>query len=147
MSTNDAKQVVTQLQRIMLRSILKHEPLPGQSATVSFADLAHITERDTVFVSDKNVGSDLKVEGIGKQIEVLPEEKIRKKATESGDLPYVHFRAADYKDDQVRLIMDIRIAPPEADIQTLGLGAISATFHRTDDGRWEVHQQPDVIAM
>lgn len=146
-TTNDAKQIITQLQRVMLQCILKREPLPGQSAPVSFADLAYITDRDTVFLSAENVESHLTLKGTGKDLEVVPESKIRIKAEGSGDLPYVHFRPADYNDDQVRLIMDIRIAPSEANIQTLGLGAISVTFHRTDEGRWEVRQQPGVIAM
>lgn len=147
MSTKDAKQIISELQRVMLQSVLQRKPLPGQSAPVSFADLAYITERDTVYISDKNVDSHLTLKGTSKQVEVLPESQIRKKAENSGDLPYVHFRQTDYKDDQVRLIMDVKIAPPEADVQTLGLGAISVTFHRTDAGRWEVRQQPGVIAM
>lgn len=144
---NDAKQVIRQLQQVMLQSILNGEPLPGQSTPISFADLAYITERDTVYISDKNVSSGLTLKGTGKQVEVHPESTIRKKAENSSDLPYVHFRQADYQDNQVRLIMDVKIAPPEADVQTLGLGAISATFNRTDDGGWEVRQQPGVIAM
>lgn len=147
MSTNDEKQIIAELQRVMLKCVLQREPLPGQSIPVTFADLAYITERETVFISEENVHSNLKLEISGKDLEVMPESKIRQKAEDSGDLPYVHFRPANYSDDQVRLIMDIRIAPSEADIQTLGLGAISATFHRSDQGRWEVHQQPGVIAM
>lgn len=147
MSTNDAKQIITELQRVMLQCVLKREALPGQPAPVSFADLAYITERDTVFVSEENVDSHLTLKTTGKHLEIVPESKIRKKAKDSGDLPYVHFRPPDYSDDQVRLIMDIRIAPSEANIQTLGLGAISVTFHRIDEGRWEVRQQPGVIAM
>lgn len=147
MSGVDSHQTIAQLQSILMRSVLNQQPLPGQTAPIRFPDLAFILEAATVLVSDENVPDEFDAKGLGKPVEIIPEQEIRRKAAAKGDMPYVYFQPAEQTEKEVRLVMEVRMALKEPHIEPLGLGAISTTFVRIDHGDWQVISTPMVIAM
>ena len=143
---NESGQTITELQSLLLTSVLRQTPLSGQSEPVHFPDLAFLTEAPAVLVSEDNVPGELALEGVDQAVEVVPESEIRD-AARSGDRAYVRFQPAEQIDGRTRIRMEVRMAPREPEIPPLGLGAVSATFVRRPDGTWEVTEPPMGVAF
>jgi len=137
-----SRNIIAMLQSIMLTSVLQQQPLPGQTQPVRFPDLAFITESPTVLISIDNVVGQFNAADIDKPVEVLLESEIREAAAKSGDRAYIRFQPTEERDGQVRIVLEVRIAPKEPDIQPLGLGGIRATFTRRPSGDWEATEPP-----
>jgi hypothetical protein len=114
---------------------------------VWFPDLAWITEAPTVLVSDENVPAHLPITDANPTVEVVKDADIREQAAKTGDRAYVRFQPAEQKAGQIRIVMEVRIAPAEPDITPLGLGGISTTFVETSEGKWEVVEPHTVFAF
>ena len=142
-----SRELITRLQSILLRSVLRQQPLPGQTQPVWFPDLAFLTESPSVLISDANITGQFDIVGIDKPVEIVPESEIREAAARSGDRVYVRFQPAEEVEGQIRIVMEVRIAPTEPDLQPLGLGGIRATFTRKPDGNWEVTEPPTVFGI
>lgn len=142
-----SSNITARLQSITLTSVLRIEPLPGQTEAVRFPDLAWISESPRVLISNQNLAGELDVTGVDKQVDVVPESQIRDEAARGGDRAYVHFQPAEETGDRVRIVMEVRIAPSDPDIPPLGLGGIAATFSRTSDDRWQVVEPPAVFGI
>lgn len=143
----DMNETVARLESVMLESVLQRQPLPGRTDPVWFPDLAWITESPTVLVSDENIPDHLPITDTDTRVKVLPNAEIREAATEAGDRAYVLFQPPEASPGQIRITMEVRIAPAEPDIQPLGLGGISATFVESSAGEWTVPEPPAVFAM
>lgn len=141
------QDTIAQLQSIMLSCVLHQRPLPGLTRPVQFPDLAFITEAPAVLISDDNVPSEFDAEDFDRPVKVMPESEIREEATRAGDHAYVRFQPAEELDGQIRIVMEVRIAPVEPDIQTLGLGGIRATFVRQPNGDWEAAEPPAMFGI
>jgi hypothetical protein len=141
------QEVITQLQSIMLSSVLRQRPLPGLTQPVRFPDLAFITDAPTVLISDDNVPSKLDTADFDRPVKVMPETEIRAEAGKSGDHAYVRFQPAEEMGDQIRIVMEVRLAPTESYIQTLGLGGIRATFAQRPDGNWQAIEPPAMFGI
>jgi hypothetical protein len=142
-----SSNIIARLQSIMLTSVLRNEPLPGQAQPVRFPDLAWISDAPRVLVSEENVPGQLDVAGIDKPVDLVPESGIREEAARSGDRAYVRFQPAEHTDNQIRIAMEVRIAPSDPDIPPLGLGGIVATFAQRSDDQWEVIEPPAVFGI
>jgi hypothetical protein len=140
---------IGQLQATLLSKLLLGAPLPGQTQPVHFPDLAFITEAPTVLVAAEETVGSLQLQDVGKRLEIVPETEIRERATRSGDCVFVRFHAAERIGDNVRIRMDVVMAPAEADVHSLGLGAISATFVRNpgEGESWIAAEPPSVVAF
>ena len=137
-----SQDIITRLQSVLLTSVVEEQPLPGQAEPVRFPDLAFITQASKVLVSDEEVSGQLDVSGIDKPAEILPLAEIREEASQSGDRFYIQFRPAREQEGQITIVIEVRMAPTEADLLPLGLGGIQATFVQKPDGRWEVIDLP-----
>jgi hypothetical protein len=131
----------------MLTSVLRQQPLPGQTQPVWFPDLAFLTESPSILISDANIPGQFDIVGLDKPVEFVPESEIREAAARSGDRVYVRFQPAQEVEGQIRIVMEVRIAPTEPDLQPLGLGGIRATFTRKPGGSWEVTESPAVFGI
>jgi hypothetical protein len=146
-AASGSRDIITSLQSILLTCVLRRQPLPGQTQPVWFPDLAFITESPSVLISDSNLTGQFDIVGIDKPVEFVPESRIREAAARSGDRAYVRFQPAEEVDGQIRVVMEVRIAPTEPDLQALGLAGIRATFARGPDGNWEVTEPPAVFGI
>jgi hypothetical protein len=140
------RETIVQLQSIVLKAVLQRLPLPGRSEPIWFPDLAWITEAPTVLVSDANVPGHLPITDTEPNVNVVRDADIREEAARAGDKAYVYFQPAERNDEQIRIVMEVRIAPAEPDITPLGLGGVSATFVETN-GEWTVSEPPVIFAM
>jgi len=131
----------------MLTRVLRQQPLPGQAQPVGFPDLAFVPESPSVLISDANTTAQLDVVDVGKPVEIVPESEIREAAARTGDRAYVRFQPAEEIEGQIRIVMEVRIAPTQPDLQPLGLGGISATFTRDPGDDWEVTEPPAVFGI
>ena len=146
-AASGSRNIITSLQSIMLTSVLRQQPLPGQTQPVWFPDLAFITESPSVLISDANISGQFDIVGIDKPVEFVSESEIREAAARSGDRAYVRFQPAEEVDGKIRIVMEVRMAPTEPDLHPLGLGGIRATFARRPDGDWEVTEPPAIFGI
>lgn len=137
-----SQDTITRLQSVLLTSVVEELPLPGQTEPVRFPDLAFITQASKVLVSDDAVSGQLDVSSIEKPVEITPLAAIREEASQSGDHFYVQFRPTKEQEGQITIVIEVRMAPAEADLKPLGLGGIQATFVQQPNGRWEVIDPP-----
>jgi hypothetical protein len=143
---DEREAIVDRLRATMLRAVLAQQPLPGAASPIRFPDLAFITEAPRLLIASDNLSEHFDPGDPGKPVELVADARLRALAEREGDLPYIYFQPADWSDDQVHIVMEVRIAPNQPDLLPLGLGGISATFARTNGG-WAVVDGPVVMAM
>ena len=146
-SRRASQATISQLQSTLLTSVLRQQPLPGGDAPVRFPDLAWIIDPPTLLVAAENIAGELKLAETGKATTIMPEAEIRNLAAREGDHAYVYFQPASEQDNQITLVIEVRLAPSEPDIKPLGLGGIRARFARTPSGTWEVAEPPAVFGV
>lgn len=139
------RDTIARLQSVMLESVLSRQPLPGSSDPVWFPDLAWITEAPSVLVSAENVPDPEPLTSVRGNVIVSPEAEIRDVAKREGDRTFVHFTPPETSAGSIRLTMEVRMAPTEPDLLTLGLGGITATFVESN-GEWTVTEPPAAFA-
>jgi hypothetical protein len=145
--TNKNQDIITQLQSVMLKSVVQEVPLPGQTEPVRFPDLAFIKEAPKITVSEDNISGQLDTSAIEKPVEIGPLSELREKAAKSGDQFFVYFPPANEQEGRITIVMELRMAPTEVNIQPLGLGGIRATFTQKTGGNWEVVDPPVIYGI
>jgi hypothetical protein len=139
------RDTIARLQSVMLESVLTGQPLPGSIDPLWFPDLAWVTEAPSVLVSAENIPDPEPFSSITGNVIVTPEAEIRDVAKQEGDRTYVHFTPPETSEGRIRLTMEVRMAPTEPDLLTLGLGGITATFVESN-GSWVVGEPPAAFA-
>ena len=150
MSGNQAgpsAETIQTLQQIVLRSVLLREPLPGTDQSVWFPDLAFITQSPAILIADDHVAGDLAVPEIDKPLRSLSEEAIRDAASREGDLAFLRFRPTEPLDSQIRVTVEVCLAPGDPQIPPLVLGGLQATFAQQPDGTWLATDPPTLFAV
>jgi hypothetical protein len=133
-------EILRDLQRQLLLSVLSETPLPGQSAVVRFPDLRLILDQRERIVSRENLA--------GEPNQAVPAlflttEEIEVRAKSAGQLPVLVFRPPERVGERIRLTLELRIF--FASVAPLSLGAIIATFVEVPGAGWQVAEQPAAL--
>lgn len=133
-----------ELQGLLLRAVLRGEPLPGGHEPVRFPDLRFVLAGPEVLVLDENLARPPEVEDFPKPVRVVGGEDLRDERPDD-DVTYLRFGPAEEADDIVRINLEARIRPREGR-QALGLGGLQARFQRVGSS-WQLAEPPEFFAM
>lgn len=142
----DRDEIVEELRARLLGSLLNQEPLPGTAQPVRFPDFQYIQDAPRLLIADDNLSESFAAPDVGKPIELMNEAEVKDLAQAEGDRFYVYFQPASWSNGQVRISLEVRMAPSQADVLPLGLGGVSAVFEERD-GEWVVVEGPITMAI
>jgi len=138
-------RLVGRLVTLLLESVLKGQPYPGQTAqTSSFPDIEVVRGRDEILVSTENLEKGSRIEVPGANIRLLPREQIFERAA-SEPLPFFSVTNVKLGEDQATLSLQLSWAKPHTgeigEARSLGGGGVRVRFVKTEAG-WQAPDGP-----
>ena len=125
------------LQDLVIDRVLTSAPLPGQTAPISFPDLAYVTQADeALLIDDGYLGQTT-------QAVVVNKTELRRRC-KAGEQGFLKFQPPLEEEDKVTL--QLRVLLGFADLDPLPLGELVVTFTRLD-GEWTTIEPTHAVAF
>jgi hypothetical protein len=145
------KHILCEILEILLDSVLKGKPFPGQDATNSFfPDIEILKDVDPVVISDQHLGGRCQIDIPGKNFLVLSNPDIEARADMEGDFPYFVISQATVSESEVTISLQLKWAMSEASrkvgIVQLSGGGIQIQF-KHEEGQWLAPDGPRSVWM
>lgn len=133
------------LQAEMIRALLRQDTLPGGVHRLQFPDLAFLLRQDMILVLNENLVTPIPTGDLPRPLRFVTADELAEQVRRSGDLPYIRFLAPTGEENSVTITLEIKIASADLSKGSLGLGAVSAQFAKTN-GEWRSTREPTVLA-
>lgn len=139
------KDSVGYLQAEMIRALLMQGTLPGGVHQLQFPDLGLLLREETILVANDNLVTPLSIGDLPRPVRIVTANELAEWVRQAGDLPYLRFLAPTGDENSVTITLEIKIASSDMSKGSLGLGAITAQFAKTN-GEWGSAQEPIIVA-
>ena len=125
------------LQDLVIERVLTSAPLPGQSSSISFPDLAYVTQAEEALLLDEGYF------GSTSRATVVNEAELRERCT-AGERGFLHFQQPLEEGAGVTLRLRVLLGFP--DLNPLPLGELVVTFTH-GDGEWTTVEPTHAVAF
>lgn len=139
------KDILGYLQAEMISALLLQDTLPGGVHRLQFPDLAFLLRQDMILVLDENLVTPISIENLPRPLRFVTANELAEQVRQSGDLPYLRFLVPTGDENSVTITLEIKIASADMNKGSLGLGAVSAQFAKTN-GEWRSTQEARILA-
>lgn len=135
---------LAKLKEKVLKSILNNQLIPGSNKTLSFPDLPFVLTQPDIYLVDDSIRKTITIEKINKPVQIVSEEFLNQKASESGKVIYFQFHAEKSGITNLVLSLEAKVLS-SSDQRTSSLTSMQMKFQKVGK-EWIMIDEPTSLS-
>jgi len=135
---------LAKLKEKVLKAVLNNQAMPGSDKSLNFPDLPFVLNQPDIYLVDDTIKNTITIEKINKPLQVVSQEFLNQKASESGNITYFQFHTKKSGKDNLLLSLETKIISP-SNQRSSSLTSMQLKFQKVGK-EWKMIDEPTSLS-
>ena len=135
---------LAKLKEKVLKAVLNNQTMHGSNKIFNFPDLPFVLTQADIYLVDDNIRNTITIEKINKPVQVVTQEFLNQKTSESGKVIFFQFHSKKSGKDNLVLTLESKVLS-SSDQRTSSLTSMQIKFQKVGK-EWKMIDEPTSLS-